>query len=101
MAAYEIPLSPKAQTLNIDLGGVTYNLRIVWNAQMQTWLLDISDALGNALIKGIPMVTGIDLLKQYKYVGISGSLIVQTDHDAFSIPTFKNLGLTSRLFYVV
>jgi hypothetical protein len=42
--------------------------------------------------QGVPLVTGVDLLAQYAYLGFIGSLVVQTDHDPDATPTYENLG---------
>lgn len=100
MPAYEIPLSAEAQKLDIALAGVTYKLRFVWNATSCCWILDVADADDNPLALGVPLVTGLDLLAQYAYLGIAGSLIVQTDNDTDAVPTYGNLGTAGRLYFV-
>lgn len=98
---YEIPLTPVAQKFNITLAGKAYTLTFGWNdADQGGWVLDIADSSGVPLINGIPLVTGADLLAQYEYIGIGGSLEVQTDFDLTAPPTFENLGLTSHLFFL-
>lgn len=99
--AYEIPLSPKPQQLSISLSGQTYILRLTWCWPAQAWALDVSDSAGNALVSGVPLVTGADLLEQFEYLGVGGKLIVQSDASVDAVPTFTNLGLRSHLFYVV
>ncbi|MBV8159141.1 MAG: hypothetical protein JO278_15885 [Dyella sp.] len=64
------------------------------------WFLDIADAAGNALVSGIPLVTGVDLLAQYSYLAFGFELWVQTDA-ADAPPTFTNLGTDSHLYCVV
>jgi hypothetical protein len=98
--AFEIPLGPEAQKFNIQLAGVTYNLMIVWNEASNCWMLDIADRLEVPILQGIPLITGIDLLRQYEYLGFGGSLIVQTDHNPNAVPTLQNLGLTGRVYFV-
>jgi hypothetical protein len=98
---YEIPLSPAPQTLAVTIGGTPYNLRFLYhNCDQGGWAMDISDASQNPLVCGIPLVTGADLLAQYGHVGIGGSLYVQSDGDASSVPTFGNLGVASHLYLV-
>jgi hypothetical protein len=98
--AYEIPLQANAQTFVIQLAGVTYGMTLRWNESNQTWILDIADANGVALLQGIPLITGADLLAQYGYLGFGGSLYAQTDHDTFAPPTYANLGSDSHLYFV-
>lgn len=101
MATYEIPLSAEGQTFAIALGGVTYQLTLVYrDAAGGGWVLDIADAQGVALLRGVPLVTGADLLAQHRALGFVGSLVVQTDHNPDAAPTFENLGSTSHLYFV-
>lgn len=99
---FEIPLSPNNQKFSITLSGVTYVLRFLFNQTLDenaSWLLDISDAGGNPLVCGIPIVTGEDMLVQYKYLGINIVLFCFTDGDPAAIPTAKNLGVSSHIYY--
>lgn len=98
---YEIPLVANPQTFTISLAGINYKLLVQWNHAAQSWTLDISDSNGNAIISGIPLITGADLLEQYEYLNFGGQLICETDGDATAIPTFTNLGTTSHLYFVV
>lgn len=97
---FEIPLSPKAQTFNVSLANVDYNMRLVWNPISACWMLDISDTDGVPVVLGIPLVTGADLLAQYTYLGIRGGLVVTVD-DGVGVPTFSGLGLQGHLYFVV
>ena len=99
----EIPLQPTPQTLAVSLLNVTYNLGVWWNDDpaAQCWMLDISDAQGNPILLGVPMITGIDLLEQYEYLGLGFHLIVQTDNDVDAVPTFANLGSNGHLYVAV
>lgn len=100
--AVEIPLKPsQAQQFAITLSGALYNMRFTYNtAQDACWVLDIGDASGALLVAGIPLVSGTDLLSQYRYLGIPGALLVTTDRGAGEVPTFDGLGTTSHLYYV-
>ena len=99
---FEVPLSPQAQTFNIALGGVTYQLTLFWrDAEEGGWFLDFATATGVPVLTGMPLVTGVDLLEQYAYLGFTGTLVVQTDHDPDALPTYENLGELSHLYFVV
>jgi hypothetical protein len=105
---FTLPLSPTQQTMTISLSGVTYNMQFTYrDSQMGNpsilpggWILDLSDADGDLLVGGIPLVTGCDLLAPYPYLGIGGRLIVATDGAVDAVPTYANLGLTCQVYYV-
>lgn len=97
---YEIPLSPEAQTFQIQLGGTNYFLNLYWNSPGACWGLDIADALGTPLVSGIAVITGVDLLAQYAYLGFPGQLIAQTDNNPDAVPTFNNLGNEGHIYFV-
>lgn len=101
MSVFLIPLQPgTAQTLTIALDNITYTLTLRWNDVAQCWNLDISDANNNAILQNVPLVTGLDLLEQFAYLGIDGQLVVQTTNDADEVPTFASLGVTGNLYFV-
>lgn len=100
MSSYEVPLSANPQLFSISLGGAQYQINLQWNRFSQAWIIDISDSNKNLLVGGIPLVTGCDLLEQYAYLEIGGSLFVQTDNNALEMPTFDNLGVNSHLYFV-
>lgn len=100
MTTYEIPLTAEPQRFRITLSGVEYQLAIHWrNAAEAGWVLDIADSSGAAIVNGIPLVTGCDLLEQYRHLGFVGSLWVQTTADPDAAPTFDNLGTGSHLYW--
>lgn len=98
----QFPIVPsQAQRFKLDLGATTYNFRLTYNdASDGGWILDIGDENGGALLAGIPLVSGVDLLAQYQYLGFGGSLVVTTDRGAGEVPTFDGLGVTSHLFFI-
>lgn len=100
MVVYEIPLSPKPQSLAVIFpNGKTYNLRLIYMfTPLDCWELDINDAAGNPLVLGIALVTGADLLAQYRYLGLGAALYAATDADVNAIPRFWNLGVSSHLY---
>lgn len=96
----EIPLSAQSQAFQITLSGKAYRLAVTWR-DPYGWFLDIADTNGLLLLSGMPLVTGVDLLGQYAYLGIPGKLVVVSDGDPTAVPTFDNLGTGSHLYYVV
>lgn len=77
MNIYYVPLRDGPQTLTIALSGVVYQVRVRYSARVDLWVLDIADADGVSLVRGIPMVTGCDLLRQYHHLNFGGALVVQ------------------------
>lgn len=67
------------------------------------WMLDIADTTETPILQGLPLVTGADLLAQYRYLTNipPGLLGVATDGVPDAVPTYQNLGLTSHVYYVV
>ena len=99
--AYLVPLQPTPQLFDISLAGVTYYLKLRWNAPNQSWVLDIMDSNQNGIVTGIPLVTGTDLLAPYGYLNFGGSLVVQSNNNPDLVPDFNSLGTTGNLYFVV
>jgi hypothetical protein len=99
--SYEIPLEPAAQTFQIALAGYTYAVTMWWSTATACWNISIADPNGAAILDSIPLVTGVDLLGPYAYLGFGGQLVVQTDHNPDAVPTFENLGTTGHVYFVV
>lgn len=97
----EIPLISAPQRFQISLSGTQYQLRVKWCPPADCWTLDIADNSGAALVSGIPLVTGANLLEQYEYLGIPGELIVLSDDSMWNVPTYLNLGSIGHLYYIV
>ena len=97
---YEIPLSPVPQSLQIALGATTYKLTVTYNSSSELWNLDVADVSGAPILSGLPLVTGCDLLEQFAYLGFTGQLVTQTDHNPDAPPTVDNLGVLGRVFYI-
>jgi len=95
----EIPMVAAPQVMQVALAGVTYSLACRWNKATQAWGMDIADALGNPLVSGIALTTGVDLLEQYAYLGIGGALSCASDFDPSMPPEFGNLGSTAHLYF--
>ena len=100
MTPYEIPLSPNAQQFYIALGGVQYSITVRWCPPAGVWVMDLGLGDDTVLVTAIPLVTGVDLLKQYAYLGVAGSLYVQSDANLYATPDFTNLGVTGHLYFI-
>ncbi len=100
MAVYTIPLTNKNQTLQTVLLGVTYTITVRWNALASLWYLDINDVNNNPILNGVPMVAGVDLLKQFAYLGVGGSLVAQNVSNPNEPIDENGLGVTGFLFFI-
>lgn len=95
MQAFEIKLQAGSQKITANLGGVAYQLRIVWRASGYFLDVFLNDVL---LIGGLPMTVGHNLLAQHQHV-IKGALVMTTIDG--SEPVYSGLGSLTRLFWVV
>ena len=101
MSVYEIPVTATPQTFLVTLTGTEYRLTLRYlDVDQGGWILNIADTEGTAILSGVPLVTGADLLAQYQHLGFGGSLIVLTAGDTDVVPTFAGLGSESRLYFV-
>lgn len=98
---YEVPLSSQPQRFLITLVGVQYQVTLRWNIPSQVWIINLADANGNAIVNGIPLVTGRDLLEPYGYLDLGFQLFAQTDNATVVPPAYANLGTAGHLFAVV
>ena len=99
---FKIPFSNTPQRFNISLRGRLLTLVNRWNFIDETWRIDVSDAITfEDLILSIPLVTGINLLRQYKFVGLDGQIIVFTKSDIAAPPGYGNLGVDSNVYFLV
>ena len=100
MAAFEIPLTPEAQTLTTQLGAGTYELTFLWSTIVGAWLLTIADTKSNSILSAIPLVPGVDLLAQFAYLNFGGALIVVNDIAPAQPPLYAELGITGHLYFI-
>lgn len=97
---FEIPLRSTPTQFSVKLSGVLYVLVMTWKAAVNGgWFMDILDVNDNPIVRGIPLVTGADLLAQYGYLKFGGQLFIQSDSDPDAVPSFTNLGITSHLYW--
>lgn len=102
MPIYEIPLKPAPQRVSVQIAGVKYQFRLSYQDVPEGgWALDIADETGAALVNGLPLVTGANLLGQYQHLGIADQIGVLTTGDYDAVPTFTNLGGAAKLYAVI
>ena len=101
MATVEIPLASRPQRFSVTLDGVQYQMRLYWLDPAQCWALDIADRFSTPLVNGVPLVTGADLLRQYRYLGFGGHMIVVSQiKPPDTVPGWTDLGVTGHIFWV-
>jgi hypothetical protein len=101
-AVVEIAVRPVDQFFDVTLGGVRYKMKLQWSAAPTGgWVLDIYTDQESPILCGIPLVSGVDLLEQYRYLNIGNGgwlyCVTYGDHDA--APTQTNLGTDAHLFW--
>lgn len=98
---YEFPLRPEAQQIRIQLGEAEYIVRFGWGDTTDGgWFIDISNADGAPLVRGLALTAGENVLQQFGYLGIPGEIRVQTDADDLVEPTYANLGRNGKVLFI-
>lgn len=99
MQASEIPLSPDNQQFTTAINGVNYSIMTLWRDEAG-WVIDLLNSSGTAIVTGIPLVTGANLLAQFGYLSLGFGLVVVCDDPAQDYPTREDLGTKSHLLAV-
>ncbi len=94
----EIPLKASNQEMDISLGGVIYHLRIKYN-EYSGWMLDVMTQSRTPVLSGIPVIHGIDIFEQYRYMGLNGLLIFYCEKPE-NESEFDEFGRGNRLYFV-
>jgi hypothetical protein len=104
---FQIPTQPgKPFSERVTLQGIEYLLKFDWNPVSQIWMLEIYDSGGTvAIVRGIALVTGADLLGQFSYLTVAAHAVLMAMTTGPGIspdeePTFTNLGIDGQLIYV-
>jgi len=100
LVPFEIPVSGLPQTFTVSLSSIEHNMNLGWNPQAGAFILDVLDKNQNPMLMGLQLATGSDLLSQFEYLGIKGSLLVQTAGNPGAMPTVANFGTLSHLYYL-
>ncbi len=98
MDILEIPLSNKNQEFDIQLGNKTYHLRVAFG-EYCGWTLDVMTQSKDEILSGIPLVHGVDIFAQYRYLGFDGSLVFSCEDPALELE-FNETGKGNRLYFV-
>ena len=93
---YEIPLSGKAQQFGISVLDVNYTMRVQYAAAQDAgWFLDIANEAGEAILTGLPLLPGVDLLAPHRHLGMGITLSITGD----TAPAYADLGTNARLIF--
>ncbi|MDC9593502.1 phage baseplate plug family protein [Xenorhabdus sp. IM139775] len=98
MNIIEIPLQAENQQFDIQLGGVSYRMRLQWR-DCAGWVLDIMHPNSEPIVMGVSLVFGADILEQHSYLGFNGSLVFVCDNPQ-SEAIRDDLGKTNRLYFM-
>ena len=100
MSDLSIPVTTDPhQQFTIALDGETVDLTIRWNATAQQWIMDFVGVTFTTTIKGVAMVTGVDLLGPYA-VNEVGQMWVIDSEEKNEEPTFDDFGDRFKVLYV-
>ncbi|MGJ0637869.1 phage baseplate plug family protein [Xenorhabdus bovienii] len=97
MNIVEIPLQTENQQFDIQLGGINYRMSLQ-HRDCAGWILDIAHPNSEPIISGIPLVFGVDILEQHRYLGFNGSLVFYCD-DLKNETNKEELGKNNRLYF--
>ena len=94
--AYVIPLTLDPDqnfkcTIPVNNLNLSLFFRVRFNTIANYWTLSVSDSKGNILIDNIPLVTGVDLLGQFGYMGIGSAMIINTGNASTDSPIDTNI----------
>ncbi|WP_416778201.1 phage baseplate plug family protein [Xenorhabdus budapestensis] len=98
MNLVEIPLRAENQQFDIQLGGINYRMRLQWR-DCAGWVLDVMHPNSEPIVSGIPLVFGVDILEQHRYLGFNGKLVFYCS-DPESETNREELGKNNRLYFI-
>ena len=103
MALVQLPVSSDRANYEFKctLDGVRYSFAFRWNERAGQWIIDIKTASGVVIVAGIPLVSGVDFLAQFKTrAGIpQGNLFLLNLVDENISPGRDDLGVNVLLMY--
>lgn len=101
-----LPLYQEAfYSYNATLGDDSFSFSFHYSDRAKAYLMDIQDAEGKSVIKGVKLVTGTLLLKQYSLESISGDLLLIPKQELpvyeWDVPEGRKVYQTHALVYLV
>jgi hypothetical protein len=100
MAYTVIPTYSDAESrYSVALGGSVVSIVTRYSYSAQCWQMDLSDSLGNAILTGLMLVPGVDLLKPYPQIKrtLGSLLLVELTEGDYISP--DSLGTTTKLLW--
>lgn len=84
---------------SIDLEDDVFQFTIHWNENDSAWYLDLLGISNDVNIKGIKLVTGVNLIKPYAILELGGLYVIDNDGEGLD-PDYDNIGTRYQLYYV-
>lgn len=78
--------------LNIDGGTKVLQLILRYNMMANYWVMTILDSLGVMVLDSIPLLTGLNILKPYKYLKIGSAALLKVGSTVKDYPDDTDLG---------
>lgn len=96
----DIARTSGAVTVKAALEGVNFVVRLQWNARAGTWTMSLADADDVAIVSGLTLVVGWDLLGLVTDTRRpAGQLMLWRSDGSFVHPALADLGTTCKLYY--
>ncbi len=93
--SFEVPLSNDPEQLfRFNAGGASYEARVIFNYRSGMWSISLATN-GAPLVSGVPMLSGIDIFRQYN-IGIKNVYMVNVEN-IIADPTSSGLGSVSKM----
>jgi hypothetical protein len=104
MSLQLIPVSSSPnQTLQVAVdinGGVSqFFVYLTFNEIAGYWVMGISDSNQNPLLTDVPLVTGLNLLRQYQYLNIGSVYVFNVTGVPVDSPNTNDLGTDFQLYW--
>lgn len=95
----ELPLTPGAALFTVSIKGREFRFRLAYaNTAEAGWFVDIGDGESNALVCGLPLLPGMNILGQFAYLGLGFGLLVSVTGKGDLPPTFEDMGAGMHLY---
>jgi hypothetical protein len=102
MALLQIPFDRTRgnQLTRVELEGVLYGLKFLWNSRLNSWTLEVQSADGTPIVSGVHVVADYSLLSHYTSQNLfSGRLFCLDMDNSQGTPNADTLGVNYQFFY--